>query len=78
MARTLESTDAKIVAMIRGLSGPLAYDLITTYDIDEPTQLDDASLREALVGAYLDGDITGNIIAAAWEDDDRSYHAKAK
>jgi hypothetical protein len=44
MARTLESTDAKIVAMIRGLSGPLAYDLIATYDIDEPTQLDDDSL----------------------------------
>ncbi len=85
MARTLESTDAKIVAMIRGLSGTLAYDLITTFDIEEPTQLDDDSLHEALVGAYLDGDIAGNIIAAAWEEDARksvapirNYDAKAK
>ena len=63
---TLERTDAKIVAIIRGLSAPLAYDLITTCDIDEPTQLDDNSLREALVGAYLDGDIAGDAIVAAW------------
>ena len=66
MTRTLERADAKIVAIIRGLSVPIAYELITTYDIDEPTQLDDDSLREALVGAYLDGDIAGDAIVAAW------------
>ena len=73
MTRALEPTDAKIVAIIRDLSARLAYDLITTYDIDEPTQLDDDSLREALVGAYLDGDIPGDVIQAAREDDGAPY-----
>jgi hypothetical protein len=61
-------TDTKIVAMIRDLSGDIAYDLMTSFDIDQPTDLSDGGIREGLVAAYLGGDLPKDAVIAAWKD----------
>ncbi len=55
--------------MVRDLSGETAYDLMVTFDIDEPTNLSDGGIREALVHAYLDGDLPHDSIVQAWKEE---------